>query len=257
MTGVRSEYGVGAIAAGEDYILHYGTNERFDGRSRLIIATHGHGGSAAHLQQNSAFNGRPLFAAVSADRFRAGPSYMVLGINAAGPNTFGNQASVNAVLAAVTYGRSRGARAGKYALCGYSMGGGVALNTVKQDYVNIAGALLYAPLSDLDWANSTAGHNPVANNSTWTSEIGTAFPGGLTGYRIWNEPASWRNNVPMLICHATDDTTVPYSLSTSFVANVNQSYVSVRSPSITGNHTGLFANIPDSEVVAFFDGLPW
>lgn len=257
MTGVRSEYGVGAIAVGEDYVLHYGTNERFDGTSRLIIATHGHGGSAAHLQQNAAFNGRPLFAAVSADRHRAGPSYMVLGINAAGPATFGNQASVDAVLAAVTYGRSRGARTGKYALCGYSMGGGVALNTVKQDYARIAGALLYAPLSDNDWANSTAGHAPVANNSTYTSEIATAFPSGLAGYRIWDEPASFRNGVPLKICHATDDTVVPYSLSTSFVSSVSQSYVTLRTPDITGNHTGLFANIPDSEVVAFFDSLSW
>lgn len=259
MTGVRSEYGVGAIATGEDYILHYSTNERFDGTSRLIVATHGHGGSAAHLQQNAAFNGRPLFAAVSADRFRAGPRYMVLGINAAGPATFGSQASVNAVLAAVTYGRARGARTGKYALCGYSMGGGIALNAVKQDYTNIAGALLYAPLSDLDWAYSTTGHTPKANNATYTSEINTAFGSyaATAGYRIWDEPTSFRNGVPLKICHATDDGTVPYSLSTSFISNVNRSYVALRSPDITGDHTGLFANIPDAEVVAFFDSLSW
>lgn len=254
MTGVRSEYGVGAISAGQDYILHHHTNERFDGTSRLIIATHGHGGSAAHLQQNAQFNGRPLFAAVASGR------YMVLGINAAGPATFGNQASVDSVKTdALAYGRSRGARGGKYAVCGYSMGGGVALNVVKQDYANVAGALLYAPLSDLDWAYNTAGHSPVSGSGVYPGEINTAFGSyaATAGYRIWDEPASFRHGVPILIAHATDDATVPYSLSTSFVASVNQPYVTVRSPDITGGHTGLFANVPDEAVVAFFDSLPW
>jgi alpha-beta hydrolase superfamily lysophospholipase len=244
---------VGAISAGEDYILHHGTNERFDGRTKLIVATHGHGGSAAHLQQNAQFNGRPLFAAVASGR------YMVLGINAAGPATFGNQTSVDSIGTAVTYAVARGARAGKYALCGYSMGGGVALNRVKQDYANISGALLYAPLSDLDWAYNTVGHTPVSGSGVYPGEIDTAFGSyaATAGFRIWDEPASFRHGVPILIAHATDDATVPYSLSTSFVSNVNQPYVTVRSPAITGGHTGLFANIPDSDVVSFFDSLSW
>lgn len=262
MTGVRSEYGVGAIAAGEDYLLHYGTNERFDGTSRLIIAPHGHGGSAAHLQQNAQFNGRPLFAAVSADRFRSGPRYMCLGINAAGPATFGNQASIDSVMAAVAWAVARGARPGKFAMCGYSMAGGISLNVVKQKWNTdpaCVGALLISPLSDLDWAYSTAGHTPVANNSTYTSEISTSFGGypPTAGYRIWDEPASFRNGVPMKIYHPTDDTVVPYSLSTSLVAAINRPYVTLRQPDITGNHTGMFVNIPDEEVVAFYDSLDW
>lgn len=246
MTSVRSEYGVDKVVAGEDYLLHYNPAEKFDGTSRLVIALHGHNGTASQLAQNHAFVGRHAAALVRSGR------YMVLAVSAGGGVAWSNPASQTSIAAGVTYGASRGAKSGKYGLLGYSMGGFTALNRVKRDAANVAGALLWAPLTDLAWANSS--------NGAWATEIATAFGSyaATAGYRVSDEPATYSaTNVPIRIVHATDDATVPYSQSTSFVAATSSPNITVRTPAITGGHTGLFKNVSDEETIAFFDSLSW
>jgi hypothetical protein len=186
--------------------------------------------------------------------------YVICSIEAAGPVSWSKQAAVDAAVNAVTAARTRGVKTGKYGVLAWSMGGQIAANLLKQQHANIAGMWTWSSMLDLDWAHSTAGHNPIANNGTWTTEIETAFGSwaASAGYRVWDEPATFQGlGVPWKVCHATDDATVPYSVSSSFVANVNDSNVTMRAPAVTGDHLGLFQNVDPSEVVGFFDSLSW
>jgi dienelactone hydrolase len=186
--------------------------------------------------------------------------YVVCAIQADGATSWSNPRVMTAINAAVTAMRTKGAKTGKYGLLGWSMGGLETANQIKRDSANIAAAWTWAPAIDLDYIFSTAGHTPIANNATWTSEATTAFGSyaASAGYRVWDEPASYRSlGVPWKICHATDDTMVPQSISTSFVTAVADSNITMRTPDVTGNHTGLFSNIPDSEIVAHFDSGNW
>lgn len=245
--GVRVETGVGLATAAERVVVYSSSAEAWDGRSRLIIAAHGHGGGAE--QWAPSFTGLGVHAAALVLTGR----YVVVAIDAGGPTSWGNAASMTAVADARTWAVGRGARAGRYGLAGYSMGGAVALNRLKRDAANVAGAMLWAPLTDLGYANTV--------NPSWSAEITAAFGSwaATAGYRIADEAASTYADPslpPVRIVHATDDATVPYSQSTAFAAAAG-ARVAVRSPAITGGHVGLFTETPVAETVAHFDGCAW
>lgn len=247
MSSVRSEYGVDQVVVGEDYLLHYNPSERFDGTSRLIITTHGHSGTASQWLQSHTFIGRHACALVRTGR------YMVLAVSAAGGTAWSDPAALSSITAGVTYGHTRGAATGKYGLMGYSMGGLTVFNRIKRDAANIAGAMVWAPLTDLTWAHSGV-------NGTWTTEIETAYGSwaASAGYRVADEPATFHSlSVPVNIVHATDDSVVPYSQTTSFLSAVNNPLFTLRKPDVTGDHTGLFQNTTDLETLTFFDNLAW
>jgi len=247
MSSVRSEYGVDQVVVGEDYLLHYNPAERFDGTSRLIVCTHGHGATASQWLPNHTFIGRHAAALVRTGR------YMVLAVSASGGVSWSDPAALASIASGVTYGHTRGAATGKYGIMGYSMGGLTAFNRLKRDSANIAGMMVWAPLTDLTWAHSGV-------NGTWTTEIETAFGSwaNSAGYRVADEPATFTAiNVPVNIVHATDDTVVPYSQTTSFLSSVNNKAFTLRQPDVTGGHTALFQSTTDLETLTFFDNLAW
>jgi len=252
--GIRTEIKVGtAGVSGESSCWTYNSGELWDGSSRLIIALHGHGGDCTQYNQNVASGLGPMALA------RTG-RYIVVAIDANGVASWSNPTVMTDIQAAVNAARARGARPGKYGLLGWSMGGLEVANKIKRDAPNIAAAWTWAPAIDLDYVYSTAGHVPIANNAAWTSEVNAAFGSyaATAGYRVHDEPASYQDlGVPWKICHATNDSVIPQSISTSFVAAVNDPDISMRTPDVVGDHSGLFQYITDAEIVAHFDSGNW
>lgn len=258
----RTEYSIGrAGVAGEAEVVSYNHHtEKWDGTSRLIICLHGHGTVGQDLNNPLQFNQNVGFAGQAATALARTGRYIICSIQAGGSTAWSKPAVMANIDSAVTALRARGCKAGKYGLLGYSMGGLAALNKLKRDAANIAAMWLWAPAADLDFIYSTAGHVPVANNAGWTAEVDASFGSyaATAGYRAWDEPASFRNlGVPTKICHATDDAVIPRSLSTDFVAAVNDPSITLRAPDVVGGHTGLFANVPDAEIIAFYDAANW
>lgn len=176
---------------------------------------------------------------------------------------WGDAVAMSALDAAYTLATTTlGAKAGRVGLMGYSMGGLAMLNWIKRNPTKVAAAWGWAPLSDLDWANSTAAYVPtygsaLPNNAGWSTEIGVAYNPYATasvGFRVRDEYASWAGlNIPIKCCHASDDTTLPIAQNqVGFVPGVNDPQVTMRTPIPTGNHTGMFIQIPPAEVIAFF-----
>jgi pimeloyl-ACP methyl ester carboxylesterase len=251
---VRNEYWpTSPYVAGEGCLVRYRTDEKWDGTSRIVIGTHGHGSGAIQWQSN------PWFLSPSADALVATGRYVFIGIDAGGPNQWSNVTANDRIIAARDYMRTRGGKTGRHGLFGYSMGGFVAANYAKRYAANLAALWTYAGLFDLDWALKTAGHTPITSSSTYGPEALATFGdyASTAGWRVWDEPASYRNfDFPWRITHSTDDATVPVGITQKFVADV-------ASPKITytewptGGHTGLFMNATDAEIVAHFDSGVW
>lgn len=257
--GVRCEYSTGVLVAGMDMLVISNADEKWDGTSRLILTAHGHGGSALQWLPNHQSLGRHAIALVQTGR------YIVIALAAGGPAAWFNQAAMDEMALAVTYGRNRGAKSGKYGLMGYSMGGATVIQKSKEDAARVAGTLAWAPAADGNWIRSTGGYVPVGyslpNNATWATEYDAAHGSfaGSAGRRIMDEAATTYHDlqVPIRIIHATDDAVVPYALAQRFVALANNPLITMRTPDIVGNHTAQFQNTPDSETVAWFDSLDW
>lgn len=258
--GVVTEMTTGkAGVATESEVITYSSGELWDGTSRLVIALHGHGTAGQDAAMPQQFNQNVGSGAAAMALARTG-RYIVCAIQADGAVSWSNPRVMLAINSAIKALRARGAKPGKYALLGWSMGGLEVANRIKRDAPNIAAAWTWAPAIDLDYVFSTAGHTPAAGNATWTTEATTAFGtyAASAGYRVADEPAAYRGlGVPWKIVHALDDAIIPQSISTSFVAAVNDPNITMRTPDVTGGHTDLFSSIPDSEIVAFFDAGKW
>jgi alpha-beta hydrolase superfamily lysophospholipase len=255
---VRSQYGVGLSTANEKELVIRQRMYQASGSARGIILLHGHGADAMTWQVGTGIGD---FA-----QSLAAAGFLIQSIDAGGPSAWSNSSSMTAITNA--YNRlvgSLGAASGKVGIMGWSMGGLAGLNWMKRNPTLVGGAWLWAPCTDLDWAHRTSGYTPAYSyftaGSSYQAEIDTAYGGNYNtnaiGYKVYDEPASWRAVCPIKIAHATDDTTVPYAQSSSFVANVNDALVSMRSPDVTGGHTGLFNNVETSEVVSFFESATW
>lgn len=258
---VRTEYSIGrAGVAGETECVTFNLEEKWNGTSRIIIALHGHGTPGQDASNPLQFQQGPGFAGLQAMALGRTGRYIVCAIQASGSTNWSKPSVMANIDAAVTAMRTRGGKTGKYGLIGYSMGGLGAFNKLKRDSANIAAVLAWAPAIDLDYIRGTAGHVPNSGNATWQAEVDAAFGSyaASAGYRVWDEPASFRNlGVPARIIHATNDEVIPYSISSDFVAAVNDPNITLRQPDILGGHTGLFVNIPDEEIVAFYDAANW
>lgn len=251
-----AQYGVGVYRANES---SFQIRSWFDrGGSKAVIGLHGADGSS--LQFSPTQNVGPH------STMLARRGYTIFGIDAGGLHPFSDPDEMTAIDTAVTYVLGSGGCSGpKVGIMAWSMGGLAALNYIKRNPAKVACAWLWAPLTDLRWAYSEAGYTPayggtVANNASWTSEIDADFNTYATnsaGYRVVDEPASWRGiGVPIRVCQASDDAVIPPAMNTDatngFVAKVNDPLVTLRTPLPTGGHTALFGSIPYDEVASFF-----
>lgn len=159
----------------EGSTIMYSRLEKWDGTSRLVLYNHGHGATSSQFGMNTG-PGSGAMALARTGR------YVVLSIDG-GPTTaeWGCGMNMEACRDAVTWARANGAKAGKYAAGGWSMGGLTTLNWLRRD-TQCMGAWLWVPAIDLSYFNSDAGYvpdygSPLPANATWTAEI-SANPGG-------------------------------------------------------------------------------
>lgn len=250
--GIKVEPSTGTAGTpGEMAIWTYNIEEAWSGTSRLAIFLPGHGAGVSQFASNTV--GGTLCAALAMTG-----RYICVAPQVLGTVAWYRQAVIDAVVAARTAGIARGAKSGKVGLVGYSMNGGAVANMVKQHPDMLAAAVTIAGALDLDWAYGTAGHTPVASPN-YSAEIDASYGSyaATAGFRIWDEPATFRNKgVPWMVIHPTDDELVPYSIGADFVANVNDPLVTLH-PALTGGHTGLWANLPPSDVLAHLDSGNW
>lgn len=253
---LRTYYG--NIAAGSQFTLSMvGVGYRPGGKGCLCF--HGHAADATQYADIPANVGE------SAAMLAKEADYAVMSMSAGG-TSWGNAAAMTAASNAYAYLTSTSAflapgasATAKIGVIGWSMGALGALNWIKRNPTKVAWAWLWAPVIDLRWVDRLAGYTPAWTPSfvattAWQAEVNAAFPGGIVGvgYDPMQEPASWRGlGIPITVCRATDDITVPPASSAYFVSQVNDPLVKLRTPDITGGHAGLFQNVPVGEVVAF------
>lgn len=239
-------YSTSAPTEGQLLIAANGT--RFDGSHPGVICFHGHGGDSLQYLPNAS----PSLTGPGYHAWRlAEAGYIVLAIDDAGgvawsgPPAMSRADDAYAKLTAPVASGGYGAKAGVIGLVGWSMGGLTVLNWMKRNTTKVAATWLWAPVTDLDWAEAQA---------AWKTEIDTAFSPYSTasvGYRVHDEYPSWRLGIPIEVAHAADDTTVPQSQSQAFVTGVNDPAVTFRSIA-SGGHIGLFGSVTDREFIAQF-----
>lgn len=213
---------------------------------RAIIALHGHGANSLVWL--------PGWAGARHCQVLAEAGYTVLSIDAGGPATYNNKAATDAITAAynwliTTYGLA----STKVGLYGWSMGGGNSLQWIKENPTKVFAALLWCPLTDLDYH---VGTNPAVGSEAYIAYGTPIYPTNdyalnSTGHKIADEYPTWRDKCPIRIIQGLADTTVPPAKSTAFINGVNQPQVDMIS--LTGSdHTNLFANIDPSTTLEFF-----
>lgn len=241
----------GTLPDTSGYLLHHEQGISLANCRLPILAIHGHGGTAFAGEQGGLMDQGGHLRALSQS------GYAVLSVDAGvgvhGTAGWGSPNVMSSLDAAFAFiGRPQ------VGIVGYSMGGLSTLNWVKRNAAKVAAVWLWEPCTDLAWADSLPGYAPsygLANSASWTSEITAEYGSwaATAGYRVYDEYASWRLGVPIHVVHASDDTVIPPAQTDAFIAGVNEPYVTLRSPAPTGNHTGVFLNVPAVEMLAFFE----
>ena len=230
----------GVMLAGEQMILSRPTTQVPTSELPAIIALHGHGGDAAQMI--------PYWIGSEHMRKLVEAGFQILSIDAGGPATFNNDVAMNAISKAYDWLATVNGMAGsKVGMIGWSMGGGNTLQWIKSNSDKVTCALLWAPLTDLDYH---AGYPP-----TPSAEAQAAYGGNYVvnsvGHKIADEKATWRNKVPIRIVQGMSDTTVPPSKTQAFVTGVGDPKVTME-PVIGADHTSLLWLYGDDKVVDYF-----
>lgn len=230
-----------------------------------IIFPPGHTGDAfGYGPENTGLSFEPVRALAQA-------GFACFSIDGGGPATWSGPAAQTAMANAAAHALALfgGTKVG---LFGFSQGCATCLNYGKRNAAKVTGAWLADGVTDLDYVHSTSGYTPSYTVAPagptapggWAAEAETAFStnaagwtAATAGWRIHDDAASYRGLFPMRFSHATDDTTIPYAGTVALVAAINDANVTQRPGPLTGDHVGQFANLPPSEIVAFFQSLSW
>lgn len=166
----------------------------------------------------------------------------------AGPNTWGNQASIDAFNGGPAKLVELGSASGKVAIVAASMGAAVALNWAARNPTKVACIVLIIPVINLS--------DIVSNNRNgWAYLINAA-------YGTWSEttkgaaynPATQAiagafDDIPMLIFYGTSDTGCVPSQTEAFAANVGPSATLVPMP--FGHENAAYLGVDHAAVEAF------
>lgn len=232
---------------------------------RGIIGFHGHGAGASQFDQGQGMGKHPAalanagFAVLAHDTPLSGLAWN---------NGASSDAETVSAMGAAKYAYNQlkdvvGVAGTKVGVIGWSMGGGMALQFIKQNPTLVACAWLFSPMTDLDFYHATAGYTPaydaegITPNAAYAAEIDTAYGGNYAvnavGHKIRDEYATWAGlGIKIMIDQTSDDPTVPRHASDAFVAGVNDPNVTLYSPAATGGHPGAVVNRDPKEVVDFF-----
>lgn len=186
----------------------------------------------------------------------ADENYLVLAPDAAGPVTWLNQTSIDAITGAYNALIALGCNT-KVGILAHSMGVGAGLVWMKQNPTKVAALYGFAGVSDLDLTRA---------NALFTAEINTAYGGAGTyaansvGHKIADEYPTWRDLAPIRLAHGTADPFIEPAQSLNFVNGVstgsNQPQVTYQ-PIAGADHTSVFAGVTVAETRAFFDAGSW
>lgn len=237
-----------AGSVGEDAVWTYNMDERWNGTSKLCILLPGHGAGVAQYASNT------MGGVIAADLARTG-EWVALAIQGVSNVAWGRQACVDAIDNAGIAGIARGCHGPKFAVLGYSAKGVDAGNYYKQHKAKLGAMITCSGVEDLDAAYGTAGH-PSIGGGPFNAEIDASYGSyaATAGFRIQDEPASFRGGPPWRLYSPTDDSVVPHSIADNLVAAVADANVALRLPdTLTGNHTGFWTNIPKGEIVTFLN----
>jgi hypothetical protein len=249
----RTTYPRTGAVSGQNSLLHL--PRWSDGAGlRGVMVFHGVDAQSTQAAQGYSFGSHP--------NVLADAGYAVMAVDLSNPYSWPSPAVMTIIDNAYTNLISVvGGVAGttKVGIMAWSCGGADALNWIKRNATKVSKAWLFNPLTDMDYAHSTAGYTPaygssLPNNATWTSEIDTMFSNNYAvnavGYKIRDEYSSWAGlNIPIVASQASSDTTVPPAATTAFVNGVNDANVTLRS--YAGGHSNL-PTIPTSDTLAFF-----
>lgn len=215
---------------------------------RGIIALHGHGADATVWV--------PGWTGARHVQALADAGYYVISIDAGGPATFNNKAAMDAITSCYSYLIGTvGLAETKVGLFGWSMGGGNSLQWIKENPTKVWAALLWCPLTDLDYH---VGYppDPAPGSEAYLAYGVPIYPTNnyalnSAGSKIASEYPTWRDKCPIRIIQGSADTTVPLSKSQAFINGVNQPQVDMIV--LTGSdHVNLFANISTDATLDFF-----
>lgn len=215
----------------------------------LIVALHGRivGGGAGCAQFIYDVNGGAVQASAPPHlHYLVHTGFSGMAIDAGGPFTWGNDASVAAVAAAVAYARANGLchPTKKVALLAYSMGNVVAMNYIRQHGADVGAYIAEAPPYDIDYFHANG----------YAAEIDAAYP---SGYGPSN-PINFAGTIATRtrIYHAQDDTVVPIAQGQSLLAALGAADKSmITLPN--GNHTAFWPNIDKQELLNWISKSVW
>lgn len=217
---------------------------------KFIIGIHGHGSDALY--------GVPGWNHGDHMQWWVDQGYWYIAIDAGGTVKWGNIAVINAFLGVYGYAKNTlGMYSGnKVFLDCWSMGGYGGFNIIKQQSALIAGAIMWAPGTYLDYFHTGSYTAEIDAAYTTPDYASGTYATNSVGYKVFDEYPTWRDKCPITIYHGTADPTVPIQHSRNFVAGVNQPQVSL--VELTGrNHTDLFSGPSWIETKALIDAGAW
>lgn len=206
--GVVRRHGVGVYRASERHILRTSDEGRMDGSRIGVIALHGSGNDATFAD------------AYPPAIEMAARGYLVLGVDAGGTTTWGNDTSIAAVTDARTWLLANGAAAGQVVLMGGSMGSVVGLNWLRANPTLVACAQFALPVPDVEAVragNRGGGQAAIeaayVNNAGWQTARPTHNPVEYQGSLV--------GGAPIRLDYSTDDSIGLASEATAMASAVD------------------------------------
>lgn len=238
MNRISTEYAVAAYLANESHLLIRSDGYDRGQGLRGIIAIHGRGATSTVWTPGNFVGDHAKYLAIGGN--------LVLSIDAGGPATWANDASMTAVSSAFTYlTTTLGCMTDKVCLLGWSMGGLVALNWLKRNPSKVKNIVMFAPALDMDYFYD--------NNATYASEINTAYGGTghsqYAGHNPQQDVASYTGlGAKVHIYQGTADATVPPSQASTFITAVNDGNYILHSVS-GADHTTVLNTVPFTDTL--------
>lgn len=174
-------------------------------------------------------------------------SVSALATETGGGTTWFNDTAMSAIDAAVDWLRGSQGGSQKIVGMGWSMGGGNLLEYAYRHPTKLAGLILGAPATDLDWFHT---------NPSFSAAVDAAYGGNYAANAVGHKPLGHAASLtlPLRLVHATDDATIPIQQSRDYFALYGGS--DKQMTETTGDHSGFWGGFDTVELEDWIVGLP-